>query len=240
MLYSDYLELDTLLTLQRPRVPASLGRVRAAEHFFIIVHQGSELWLAQILLDLDHAAAALAAPGGEELAVEHLSRVAAAFRVLHGQVMTLDQLPHQCFAQFRLYLGTASGAESAQFEELDRRLGIGTGPSPVACAFAAAVTRAGLDLVEVCRADLAAGALNRIVNALLEIAQEYWLWKVAHLAAVSRMLGDTPGTGGTSGAGYLASRVTMPFPELRRAQQLAHFVDSGAETPADQQPDCAA
>jgi tryptophan 2,3-dioxygenase len=238
--YSDYLELDTLLNLQRPRVPESLGRVRAAEHFFIIVHQGSELWLAQILLDLDQAAAALSTSGAEELAVEHLSRVAAAFGVLHGQVMTLDQLPHQCFAQFRTYLGTASGAESGQFQQLDEVLGLGAGPSPVAGAFAAALSRAGLDLVEVCRVDLAAGPLHRTVNALLATAQEYWLWKVAHLAAVSRMLGDAAGTGGTTGAGYLASRVAMPFPELRHAQQLAHFTDGGAASPADQQPDRAA
>ncbi|WP_026424641.1 tryptophan 2,3-dioxygenase family protein, partial [Actinokineospora inagensis] len=58
--YQDYLALDTLLDLQRPRVPATEGpRVHAAEHFFIIVHQASELWVAQLLLDLDHATTTL-------------------------------------------------------------------------------------------------------------------------------------------------------------------------------------
>jgi tryptophan 2,3-dioxygenase len=232
--YCDYLELDTLLSLQRPRVPASQGRVHAAEHLFIVVHQCCELWLAQILLDLDHATAALSAPrAAEELALEHLSRVAGAFGTLHEQVMVLDRLPYHCFARFRPYLGTASGSQSAQFQELDRKLGLGLGPgpgaSPVATAFAAAADRAGLDIVDICRADLRSGALHRIVDVLLEIGQGYWRWKIAHLAVVSRLLGDIGGTAGTSGADYLARRVRMPFPEVRDAQQLAHFGDRGLE-----------
>jgi tryptophan 2,3-dioxygenase len=281
--YRDYLELDTLLDLQRPRVPAGTGtRVRAAEHLFIIVHQCCELWLAQILLDLRQAAAALAAPapaagpavpapplpgwapgvpatvpapgspvpgvpapgvpvpgvpaagpapgvplaadgGAAELALEHLSRVAAAFGLLHGQVTALDRLPHHCFARFRPYLGTASGAQSEQFTQLDRELGLSGAASPVAEAFAAAVARAGSSLVEVCRAGLAGGALYRVAEVLLEIGQGYWRWKVAHLAVVSRLLGDIGGTAGSTGADHLARRLAVPFPEVRRAQLLAHF-----------------
>ena len=53
-----------------------------AEHLFIVVHQASELWLAQLLLDLDLAANALRrAP---ETAVEHVERAADLFRVLPG------------------------------------------------------------------------------------------------------------------------------------------------------------
>lgn len=237
MRYCDYLELDTLLTLQRPRVPASQGRVRAAEHFFIVVHQSCELWLAQILLDLDHATAALSALStlpaprvAEELALEHLTRVAEAFDVLHEQVLALDRLTYHCFARFRPYLGTASGAQSAQFQELDRKLGVGTGASPVATAFAAAVSGAGLTLVEVCRADLGSGALHRIVEVLLDIGQSYWRWKIAHLAVVYRMLGDSGGTAGTSGADYLARRVAMPFPEMRHAQQSAPVDERGVDS----------
>ncbi|MGH4000137.1 MAG: tryptophan 2,3-dioxygenase family protein, partial [Pseudonocardiaceae bacterium] len=148
MYYSDYLELDTLLALQRPRVPARQSRVHAAEHFFIVAHQSCELWLTQILLDLDHATAALSAPeDAHELALEHLSRVADIFGVLHKELAVLEQLSSQCFAQFRPYLGTASGAQSAQFRELDRKLGLGPTASPVTAAFIAALTSSGLALV---------------------------------------------------------------------------------------------
>jgi tryptophan 2,3-dioxygenase len=228
--YSDYLELNALLALQRPRVPVQQSRVHAAEHFFIVAHQSCELWLAQILLDLDHAADALSTPQVvDELALEHLSRIADIFDVLHEELIALEQLSSHCFARFRPYLGTASGAQSAQFHELDRKLGLGPTPSPVTTAFIAAVTSAGLDLVGVCRNDLDAGVLHRIMDALLDIGQGYWRWKVAHLALVSKLLGDIEGTAGTSGAGYLTRRVRMPFPELRKARRQAHFPEQDAE-----------
>ena len=233
MCYSDYLKLNTLLALQRPRVPLQQSRVHAAEHFFIVAHQSCELWLTQILLDLDHATNALSAPYiAEELALEHLSRITNIFDVLHEELVALGQLSSYCFAQFRPHLGTASGAQSAQFHELDRKLGLGPTASPVTTAFIAAVTSAGLDLVDVCRKDLGAGVLHRIVDALLDIGQGYWRWKVAHLALVSKLLGDIGGTAGTSGAGYLTRRVRMPFPELRKARRQAHFPEQDAEQKA--------
>ncbi|MGH3773682.1 MAG: tryptophan 2,3-dioxygenase family protein [Pseudonocardiaceae bacterium] len=226
MHYNDYLELDTLLSLQHPRVPAQPSRVHAAEHFFIVVHQSCELWLAQILLDLDHATEALSAPEvAGELALEHLSRVADIFGVLHEQIVLLDRLSSHCFARFRPYLGTGSGAQSAQCRELDRKLGLGPTASPVAAAFVSATTAAGLELVEVCRKDLSAGVLHLIVNTLLDIGQGYWRWKVAHLSLVSRLLGDIAGTGGTSSVGYLTQRVRMPFPEVHDARRQAHLTE---------------
>jgi tryptophan 2,3-dioxygenase len=273
--YRDYLHLDTLLCLQQPRVPPGDTRSWAAEHLFIVVHQTCELWLAQILLDLDHATTALtraatparpttpnhtttpdgpttpgdpASPDGlaaataagepaasgafaAELAAEHLVRAAAAFAVLLEQVAALDRLPHHSFARFRPHLGTASGAQSGQFRELDRRLGVGPQASPVCAAFRAALTGQGADLVDIFSADLAAGALHRVADALLAIGQGYWRWKVAHLALASRLIGDATGTGGTSGADHLARRVRMPFPELRRAQQQALLGCSPGQPP---------
>jgi tryptophan 2,3-dioxygenase len=220
MRYSDYLELDTLLRLQRPRAPGPYGRVRSAEHLFIVVHQCSELWLAQILLDLDQAALALY-DVEEELALEHLSRVHSAFDRLLAQLTALDGLPGQCFAEFRPYLGTASGIQSAQFRALDQSLGLRGSTSPVIRGFQSAAAAHGLDLAAVCRADLAAGPLHRVLDGLLAIAQGYWRWKVAHLALVARLLGDLTGTAGSTGQDFLAKRVVTPFPELRAAQRAA-------------------
>jgi tryptophan 2,3-dioxygenase len=231
--YATYLELDRLLSLQQVRVPATESRrVRASENFFIVVHQCCELWLSQALLDLDAATDELSKPDGEELALEHLRRVADILRVLGEHVSVLDRLPAACFAAFRPYLGTASGAQSAHFRVLDARLGLGRKPSPLGEAFASAVDRAGLDLVEVCGEDLEAGVLNRILDAMLDIGQAYWLWKVRHLAMVARMIGEQPGTGGTTGTNYLIRRVSMPFPELRAARQQALYSAGDGTNPA--------
>jgi tryptophan 2,3-dioxygenase len=231
--YDDYLNLDQLLSLQQARVPATQSRrVRISENFFIVVHQCCELWLSQALLDLDAATDMLSKPDGEETALEHLRRVADILRVLNEHVAVLDRLPAACFAAFRPYLGTASGAQSLHFRALDARLGLRRKPSPIAEAFASAVDKAGMDLVEVCREDLQAGVLNRILEAMLDIAQAYWLWKVRHLALVSKVIGEQPGTGGTTGADFLLRHVSMPFPELRAARQQALFSTDGDANPA--------
>lgn len=213
--YQRYLELDTLLSLQRPR---SAGReperVRLSEHFFIVVHQASELWLRQLLLDLDHAADALRAAHLEP-AVEHLARAGRVFDLLHAHIEVLDSLPADCFARFRPYLGTASGAQSEQFAEVERAVGFGSREAPVVTALR---TVAGAPLAEACRLDR---RLLDVVDALLDISAAYWRWKVAHLACVVRMLGPLRGTGGTTGAEYLASRVRYPFPDLRDVRREA-------------------
>jgi tryptophan 2,3-dioxygenase len=232
--YREYLELDTLLSLQHPRVPAGHGRrVWAAEHFFIVGHQCCELWLSQILLDLDSATDALTAPGvAGELALEYLSRVAHVFDVLYDHVVILDRLPSRCFARFRPYLDSASGAQSTQFRELDRRLGVTPAGSPIERAFLNAVTASGLDLTDICRMELAAGVLHRIIDTLLDIAQNYWRWKISHLSLVSRLLGDIGGTAGTTGAAYLTQHVHLPFPDLRYARKLADFPEPEAHIPS--------
>lgn len=225
MHYREYLELDALLSLQHPRVPAGQGhRVWAAEHFFIVGHQCCELWLCQVLLDLDSATDALTAPNiAGELALEHLSRVVHVFGVLYEQVVVLDRLPSRCFARFRPYLGSASGAQSTQFRELDRRLGVTSAGSPIERAFLSAVAASELELSDLCRTELAAGVLHRIIDTLLDIAQNYWQWKIAHLSLVSRLLGDIGGTAGTSGAAYLTQHVQLPFPDLRHARKISDF-----------------
>jgi tryptophan 2,3-dioxygenase len=223
--YRDYLHLDALLKLQRPRIPSGERRGYAAEHFFIVAHQSCELWLAQILLDLDEATRALRPdPAEPELALEYLLRVADTLSVLHSQITALDQLPARSFARFRPHLGTASGAQSTQFHALDRALGVGvSGPAPILAAFTAAAAASGCSVADVCRADLSAGPLHRIVDALLDIAQRSWRWKIAHLSLVARLLPDTPGTAGTTGADHLARRTHMPFPELRAARRSAQL-----------------
>ncbi|MFJ6676575.1 tryptophan 2,3-dioxygenase family protein [Actinosynnema sp. NPDC091369] len=224
--YSGYLCLDALLSLQRPQAPAEVSdpgsdpgsdAVRSAEHLFIVVHQASELWMAQLLLDLDLAASALRR-GSADTAAEHVERAAALFGVLRAQLDVLDRLPPACFARFRPYLGTASGAQSRQFAALERALGFGPTEPPLATALAEAAAAAGVTLPEVWRSG---GPLRRVADAMSAVARGYRDWQAGHLAVVRRMLGDLPGTGGTAGARYLASRVRLAFPGLHAARHEA-------------------
>jgi tryptophan 2,3-dioxygenase len=231
--YANYLRLEELLSLQQVRVPSHLPRrVRNSENFFIVVHQSCELWLSQLLMDLDAATDAMTASGDHlELALEHLERVTAVLGLLNEHVAVLSTLPAPCFAEFRSYLGTASGAQSARFRQLDRMLGNSRIGSPVGEVFSDAAARAGYQLVDVWRAELAAGSIYRVARELLDIGQAYWQWKINHLALVSRLIGEVSGTGGTGGASYLARRTELPFPQLREAYHQAYYAaaDDGSE-----------
>lgn len=216
--YGDYLHVDALLALQRGVAPGDApAHVRAAEHFFIVVHQSFELWFAQQLLDLRCAADALAAPERDAgLALEHLLRVAAVQGLLNETMAIFDQLPPRSFLAFRPLLGTASGAESAQFFKLARALGVRSlGGSPVYDAFTAALADAGVDVETLYRAPERAPLLYRVAEALVDIAERFWLMTAYHVRIADRAIGDRPGTGGTSGVAYLMEALReKAFPEL--------------------------
>ncbi|WP_274536117.1 tryptophan 2,3-dioxygenase family protein [Streptomyces sp. CB03234] len=224
--YSDYLRTDTLLSLQRTRTPPTADRaVLLAEHFFIVAHQSCELWLKQVVADLEAVAGTLSSASGAEdleLSAEYLQRASEVLRVLHDQVIVLERLPLRHFAAFRPYLGTASGAQSEQFRTLARLIGDERRTGTLYEAFATAVTRLGTTVAEVCRRGTGAGALHRVAEGLLDIGNGYWRWKVAHLGLTSKMLGGRPGTGATDGVDHLLRRITQPFSELRTHREQVH------------------
>jgi tryptophan 2,3-dioxygenase len=224
--YSDYVQTGTLLSLQKTHAPVGAGAdVHLAEHFFIVAHQCSELWLKQVLADLETVAALLSAGGGEDdldLAGELLRRAGEVLRLMHEQVVVLERLPLRCFVAFRPHLGTASGAGSDQFRLLAGLIG-GEGTDGVLYrAFESAAAQRRLSVADVCRAGFGAGALHRIAESLLDVGNGYWRWKVAHLGLTSSIVGEQEGTGGTSGTEYLVRRITVPFPELRRLRGVLH------------------
>jgi tryptophan 2,3-dioxygenase len=216
--YGSYLCLDQVLSAQHTVGPAELGpQVHAAEHFFIVVHQAFELWFKQQLLDLERAAETLAPPDPDaELALDHLLRVTAINRLLFQQMVLFDHLPPRVFLSFRPYLGTATGAESAQFREMRKALGLwGDQPSPVYAAFTAARQQAGLSLEELYQHPSRAGALYRVAEALVDLSEGFWLLEAAHVRIAERTIGQRPGTGGTTGVAYLAANLNRKaFPEL--------------------------
>lgn len=216
--YAGYLQLDRILSSQQPLAPTELGpQVHAAEHFFIVVHQAFELWFKQELLDLELATEVLSRPEPDpELAIDHLSRVTAIHRLLIEQMVLFDHLPPHMFMAFRSYLGTASGAESAQFRVVEKELGLRTQVgSPIYGAFSAALARRGLSIVELYRDPSRGGALYRVAEALVDISETFWLLTAAHVRIAERAIGARPGTGGTSGVEYLAEALKFKaFQEL--------------------------
>ncbi|MET8843731.1 tryptophan 2,3-dioxygenase family protein [Streptomyces rubiginosohelvolus] len=224
--YAEYLRMETLLSIQEPRTPPTSSRaVVLAEQFFIITHQSCELWLKQLGSDLDAAAEALVPPCDSrdlELGLEFLLRAGEVVRVLQQQILVLEKLPLRYFAAFRPSLGTASGAQSAQFRRLTTLLGNNDHQGTLYDAFAAAAEYHGRSVHDVCRTGLESGVLHRLAEALVDMGNGYWHWKMAHLALVSKMVGEGGGTGGSSGVDFLARRVTRPFPELRRLRGRVH------------------
>ncbi|WBQ07896.1 tryptophan 2,3-dioxygenase family protein [Kribbella sp. CA-293567] len=224
--YAGYLQLDKLLSMQEPRTSDTAEReVVLAEHFFIVAHQASEIWLKQILADLLAATDALRPDYGNsdaDLSVEYLDRVGRLLGLLHDQLVALEKMPLRHFAEFRPYLGTASGAQSQQFHQLDDLLGNDERPEGLYAAFEAYTVAQGMSIGSVCRLGSSAGVLHRVAEGLIDVGNGFWRWKIAHLTMISAMLGERPGTAGSSGAGYIASRIRLPFPQLRRLRGEVH------------------
>ena len=115
--YADYLALDQLLTAQRP-----LSDLHD-EMLFIVIHQTKELWLKQMLHELD-LAIALVDRDGFALAYKAMSRISRIQSVMTLSWDVLATLTPVDYTAFRDVLGTSSGFQSVQFRELEYRLGI--------------------------------------------------------------------------------------------------------------------
>ena len=58
-------------------------------------------------------------------------------------------------------------------------------------------------------------ALFMLAESLIEYDQTFRLWRLRHVTMVERMIGDKPGTGGSTGAGYLRRSAERKFfPDL--------------------------
>ena len=115
--YADYLSLDDLLSTQRPLSPLH------DEMLFIVIHQTKELWLKQMLHELRLAVDLIAsdrfAPAYKALA--RISRIQSVMTLSWDVLATLTPVD---YSAFRHVLGTSSGFQSAQFRELEYRLGL--------------------------------------------------------------------------------------------------------------------
>jgi len=117
MTYADYLKLEQILSAQQPL--SSLHD----EMLFIVIHQTKELWMKQLLHELRLAIDLVQGDRFAEAykAMARISRIQAVMTLSWDVLSTLTPVD---YLKFRDVLGTSSGFQSAQFREIEFRLGL--------------------------------------------------------------------------------------------------------------------
>lgn len=116
MSYSDYLNMDGILSSQRPLSDAH------DEMLFIVQHQTSELWMRLILHELA-AARVLMQQGQLSPVFKMLARVARIFEQLNNAWDVLRTMTPSDYTTFRDDLGASSGFQSHQYRLIEFILG---------------------------------------------------------------------------------------------------------------------
>ncbi|TFC93712.1 tryptophan 2,3-dioxygenase [Cryobacterium sinapicolor] len=254
MSYGSYLDLDTLLSAQKP--------VSAPEHhdelLFIIQHQTTELWLKLVLHEL-RAATAFLRQDQIAPALKCIARVKHIQRTLTEQWSVLATLTPSEYAEFRHFLGSSSGFQSYQYRAVEFALGnknrrmLSVFESDADAhallsemleapsiydeflrylhrqGFAIPASVRGRDVTEawVLHPELVATFRGIYENAgehwgayeaceeLVDLEDNFQLWRFRHLKTVQRIIGMKSGTGGSSGAAFLQKALELTFfPEL--------------------------
>jgi tryptophan 2,3-dioxygenase len=117
MTYANYLKLDQLLGAQQP-----LSGLHD-EMLFIVIHQTKELWMKEMLHELQ-LAVRLVEEDHFAQAYKAMARVSRIQAVMTLSWEVLSTLTPVDYLKFRNVLGTSSGFQSEQFREIEFRLGL--------------------------------------------------------------------------------------------------------------------
>lgn len=254
MTYASYLQLDTLLSAQRPVSEPAYHD----EMLFIVQHHVAELWLKLMIHELAATIADLDADRAEQ-AQKKLARVKRIQDQLFNEWAVLETMtPHE-YLKFRDALGPSSGFQSLQYRTVEFLLGNKNADmltvfahDPDAQARLRTVLEApglydatlrwlarrghavpahilGRDVREGWKRDeTLLPVFRRIYEApdqhwpeyalcetLVDVEENFQLWRFRHMKAVERIIGQRPGTGGSSGVGFLKKALDLTFfPEL--------------------------
>ena len=116
MSYGDYLQLDQILSAQKPLSPAH------DEMLFIVQHQTSELWMKLMLHELA-AAKRLIAQDALQPAFKMLARVSKIMeQLVHAWDVLATMTPPE-YTAMRPYLGQSSGFQSYQYRCIEFAMG---------------------------------------------------------------------------------------------------------------------
>ncbi|WP_127818521.1 tryptophan 2,3-dioxygenase [Microbacterium sp. CPCC 204701] len=254
MSYGGYLDLETLLSAQRPLSDPE----HHDELLFIVQHQTTELWLKLVLHELS-AACRLLREDQLAPALKCIARVKHIQKTLTEQWSVLATLTPAEYAQFRSVLGNASGFQSAQYRAVEFTLGNKNAamlrvfeadraahemlrtaleaPS-LYDEFLRMLARSGYPipasvlerdvttawtyapelvpvLVEIYADPRTHWAAYETCEELVDLEDNFQLWRFRHLKTVERIIGLKTGTGGSSGAPFLRRALELTFfPEL--------------------------
>ncbi|HEY7976480.1 MAG TPA: tryptophan 2,3-dioxygenase family protein [Ktedonobacterales bacterium] len=207
--YERYLRVDDLLALQKP--PAE--RLHPDELVFQITHQTFELWWKLTLELLAAATDALRADDFEGAATA-LHRAIAAQDIVRLAMRQLELVPPADFLVIRAGLGDGNGGDSPGFR------GILRATPALWDAFAAALDRAQVDLVDLYASPRAWPALYACAEALTDFDEQFHLFRAAHLKLAQRHLGlQSTGTGGMPVAAMERTLHHLLFPALWHARE---------------------
>lgn len=127
--YSEYLQLDKILSAQQPH--SALNNRRADdEMLFIVIHQAYELWFKQILHELSIIRTVFNQENIQNSSpdiynsVHRLKRVASILDLAVIQMSVLETMTPLDFLDFRELLRPASGFQSVQFKIIEATLGL--------------------------------------------------------------------------------------------------------------------
>ncbi len=125
--YSDYLQLDRILTAQQLESEL-VGAMAHDEMLFIITHQAYELWFKQILFELQSVIQLFSGQHMDEkqmgVVIGRLERIRAVQQVLLQQIDIIETMTPLDFLDFRDLLVPASGFQSIQFKQIEISLGL--------------------------------------------------------------------------------------------------------------------
>ena len=248
--YGSYLCIPQLTNLQRPLAQP----VVRGEMFFIIGQQVQELWFKQLLYDLAEVVRLMEGDSLYE-AARLLDRINRIVSVLSQETELLQTLPPAEFTSFRPMLITASGFESEQFRELEWASGLRDAhfgrlvahlehgedimarwPRSLRDVLCSSLASLDVEPVAAIESLYTGCAQHPGLLALVEGFSEYEIrfaeWRFHHLKVVERVIGNrAPGTGGSSGSGYLSRTLDYRFfPELWEARNRI-FAGSALHAP---------
>lgn len=257
--YSGYLSLPALLAQQRPLSSPP----HHDEMLFIIQHQVAELWLKQLIHELN---AAIRFVQHDELdhCFKILSRAKLIQMQLFDQWAVLETLTPSEYLEFRGVLGNASGFQSFQYRKLEFLLGNKNRDSirvfendpavhdelkaaleapSLYDEFLLYLSRRGFSIPPECtkrdwsepyrKNDGVVQVIREIYEhprgknwdtyemceKLVDVEEYFQLWRFRHMKTVERIIGFRPGTGGSSGVGFLKQALELTFfPELLAAR----------------------
>ncbi|HEV2082195.1 MAG TPA: tryptophan 2,3-dioxygenase [Brevundimonas sp.] len=117
MTYAGYLDLDVLLSAQKPLSD------QHDEMLFVVIHQTKELWLKQMLHEVA-LAQSLVRAGDLVPAYKSLARISRIQAVMTQSWDVLATMTPADYLNFREVLGSSSGFQSDQFRRFEALLGL--------------------------------------------------------------------------------------------------------------------